>query len=454
MDHGDTLSQVAFILAIAFIGEMILRRLNQPALVGYILAGVLLGPSFLGVVHEEKQIAFLAEMGILLLLFIIGLELDLRNFARIYKIAIGTALVQIGTSLAICAVAGFVLDWPLVRTLLIAFAISLSSTAVAIRILESTGGIDTSYGRTAIGILVAQDLAVIPMLLIIGSFREGSFQPWDLLKIAFALGLMATIIITLSRRDFAIHPPAWLKDFFTGGNQTLVIKGLAICFSGAAISGGLGLSASYGAFLAGLLVGSTQDSKTIEHQARPIFDILMMVFFLSVGLMIDLAFLAAHLVPLLVMMAVIMVLKTSVTSAMLYRMGLPRRQALMMGTVLSQIGEFSFVLAGMGLAYGAIDMEDYRFAVTLIALSLICTPIWKSAMKRMIGVRRGIRRHPAYRRWWGIPPALEPAMAGAAPAGSAGAAIMGADTMGTDAMGTDTGETGAGNAAPGTKGRP
>lgn len=397
MDHGDTLSQVAFILAIAFAGEAILRRLKQPALIGYILAGIVLGPSVMGVIHGEKEISFLAELGILLLLFIIGLELDLRNFARIYKIAIGTAVVQIGASLGICALIGYFLDWSLVRILLLAFAISLSSTAVAIRILESTGGIDTSYGRTAIGILVAQDLAVIPMLLIIGSFREGSFQPWDLLKIALALGLMTTVIVTLSRRDFAVHPPEWLNRLFhTGGNQNLVIKGLALCFSGAALSGSLGLSASYGAFLAGLLIGSTQDSKTIEHQARPIFDILMMVFFLSVGLLIDLRFLMDNIAALMFMLILIMVLKTSVTSAVLYRMGLPRRQALMMGTVLSQLGEFSFVLAAMGLSYGAIEMEGYKFAVTLIALSLVFTPAWKALIKRMLSVRRSVRHHPRY----------------------------------------------------------
>lgn len=391
MEHTDNLSQIALILAIAFAGEVVLRRLRQPALVGYILAGVIMGPSVLGVIHGGEQVSFLAELGILLLLFIVGLELDLAKFAKISRIAIGTTAFQIAASLVVVGGVGWMLDWPLARILVLGFAISLSSTAVAIRMLENMGGINTPQGQTAIGILVAQDLAFIPMLLLVGSFSAGEFNPWGLLKIALAVGFLVYAIRVLSRRSAADLIPPWVKSQFTGDNdQTLVLKALAACFACAALSGALGLSASYGAFVAGLLIGSTPHSHKYEDRARPLFDILMMVFFLSVGLLIDLRFLFENWGSILLVLLAVMALKTFVNTAVLRWMGMERREALDMGTVLGQIGEFSFVLAALGYSTGAIQPDGYKYVVTLIALSLIFTPVWLHATRRLVLARR----------WW------------------------------------------------------
>ncbi len=393
MDHTDALSQIALILAIAFAGEVILRRLRQPALVGYIIAGILMGPSMLGVIQHEEQVSFLAELGILLLLFIVGLELDLAKFAKISRIAIGTTVFQIIASLCVVGAAGWMLDWSLARTLVISFAVTLSSTAVAIRMLEGMGGINTPQGQAAVGILVAQDLAFIPMLLIVGSFSDHGFDPWGLLKIALAVAFLVFLIVTLSRRSAADLIPVWAKDqFMRGGSRNLMLKALALCFTGAALSGALGLSASYGAFVAGLLIGSTPHSHRHEERVRPLFDILMMVFFLSVGLLIDLRFVWDHLGTLVLFLFAVLTLKTFVNTAVLRHMGMHRRHALRMGTVLGQLGEFSFIIVALGLETGAIEHDAYQFAVTLIALSLIFTPVWLNMTRRTVLVRRWHRR--------------------------------------------------------------
>lgn len=393
MEHGDALSQIALILAIAFAGEVVLRRLRQPALVGYILAGIIMGPSVLGVIHGQDQVSFLAELGILLLLFIVGLELNIANFAKASRIAIGATAFQIIASLIIMGSIGWYLEWPLARILVLSFAISLSSTAVAIRMLEGMGGINTPRGQMAVGILVAQDLAFIPMLLIIGMFSAGQFNPWGFLKIALAVGFLVYAIRLLSRRSISDILPPWAKTPFSGGSeQTLILKALALCFAGAALSGALGLSASYGAFVAGLLIGSTPHSHKYEENARPLFDILMMVFFLSVGLLIDLRFVIDHIGPLLLILFFIMVLKTVVNAAILRRMGMKRRDALRMGTVLGQIGEFSFIIAALGFNIGAVQGDTYKYAVTLIALSLIVTPVWLNAVRRAPLMRRAWRQ--------------------------------------------------------------
>lgn len=395
MEHADALSQIALILAIAFAGEVILRRLRQPALVGYILAGIIMGPSVLGVIHNEEQIKFLAELGILLLLFIVGLELDLAKFMKISRIAVGTTIFQIVASLCAVGGIGWMLGWPLARIVVLGFAISLSSTAVAIRLIENLGGLNSRRGQATIGILVAQDLAFIPMLLLVGAFGEDGFNPWGLLKIAVAVGFLLYVIRLLSRRSAADLIPAAVKQQFTGGtDQTIVLKALALCFAGAALSGALGLSASYGAFVAGLLIGSTPHSHAYEDRARPLFDILMMVFFLSVGLLIDLRYLYDNWGSIAVMLLVVLVLKTFVNIAALRRMGMKRRHALHVGTALAQIGEFSFILAALGYSTGAIQADGYQFVVTLIALSLIFTPLWIYAARRSILIKRAWRhRH-------------------------------------------------------------
>lgn len=393
MDHTDALSQIALILAIAFAGEVILRRLRQPALVGYIIAGILMGPSMLGVIHHQEQVSFLAELGILLLLFIVGLELDLAKFAKISRIAIGTTAIQIIASICVVGAIGLMLDWPLPRVLVLSFAVALSSTAVAIRMLETMGGINTPQGQAAIGILVAQDLAFIPMLLIVGSFSGGGFDPWSLLKIALAVALLIFLIITLSRRSAADLIPGWAKEqFMRGGSRNLMLKALTLCFAGAALSGALGLSASYGAFVAGLLIGSTPHSHHHEERVRPLFDILMMVFFLSVGLLIDLRFVWENAGTLLLLLFVVLTLKTFINTAVLRHMGMNRRHALKMGTVLGQVGEFSFIIAALGLQIKAVGGDTYQFVVTLIALSLIFTPVWLNMTRRTVLVRRWHRR--------------------------------------------------------------
>lgn len=377
--HAETLTQLAFILAAAFISGTVLHGLRQPVLVGYILVGVLLGPSMLGLVHDREQISLLAELGILLLLFVIGLELNIKRFAPVYKIAIITTLAQIAFGLTVTIVIGTLLDWSAGRMILLGFAISLSSTAVAIKLLQDMNETDTSLGRGAIGILIAQDIAVIPMMLIVGAMGGDSFHAIDLLKIIFALGFMAGLIYVLNTKpEIFINIGSKIP---THSQRTIVA--LACCFSAAAAAGVIGLSPGYGAFLAGLVIGNTTDHDHYEKQVLPIFDLLMMVFFLSIGLLIDLRFLLENFWSILLMLIVIMVMKTYITIKTLRVLGLSRRNAIVMGATLGQIGEFSFILAGLGLATGTIMDTGYKYIISIIALSLVLTPLWLYAVRHM-----------------------------------------------------------------------
>lgn len=385
MDHHHALTQLAIMLAAAFIGGAIFQKLKQPALVGYIIVGVVLGPSVLGIVTEQDNISFMAELGILLLLFIAAMELDLHNFKKVAKISIITCAVQIIVGLAVMLAVGHFLDWPLNRAILLGFAVSLSSTAVALKILDDTGLTKTRIGEKSIGVLISQDIAVIPMILIIGALSTSQgFNYMGLVKLGIAMVLMVLIIYFFTKRP-AIFSKVWnvfekLHDSTMRG-QTAV-TGLALCFTAAAIAGVFGLSAAYGAFLAGLVVGNTVNHKKLEAHTKPIFDVMIMVFFLSIGLLIDLNFLKEHFLTVALLLFVTMLIKTIINISVLRWQGMEKNEAYVTGAVLGQVGEFSFILAAMGLAAGTIQDDGYKYVVAIISLSLLATPIWLFAVKK------------------------------------------------------------------------
>ncbi|MBU0799890.1 MAG: cation:proton antiporter, partial [Alphaproteobacteria bacterium] len=286
MDHAGFLSELAIILAAAFLGGAALQRLRQPVLVGYILVGILLGPSMLGVVHSYESVALFAELGILLLLFIVGIELNISKFKPVYRIAISLTVIQIVLGLGTMSLLCYVFDWPWQRGIMLGFAVALSSTAVAIKLLQDMGEMDSHLGRVTLGILIAQDLAVIPMFLIMGAIGTGKdMAVLDYTRIIGAILFMVAFIYIISRH------PEWLvklknkvRRFLPPRDQHTVVA-LGLCFSAAALSGALGLSASYGAFLAGILIGHLGNREQYEQEITPIFNVLIMVFFLSVGLL-------------------------------------------------------------------------------------------------------------------------------------------------------------------------
>ena len=169
-----------------------------------------------------------------------------------------------------------------------------------------------------------------------------------------------------------------------------VLAALALCFCCAAFAGEIGLSASYGAFLAGLLIGSTSESHAYEKQIKPLFDLLIMVFFFSVGLLLDLPFILHHLPIILTLLFSLMLVKTVLTTFVLARLGLSRRHALLIGASLGQLGEFSFVLAALGLSMGAINDDEYKILIAIVALSLMITPVWMALLQQAHIVRNRI----------------------------------------------------------------
>ena len=381
MNVHHEITFIALVVVVALVCGIALARLRQPAIVGYIVAGVVLGPSGLGLVEDRAQIALLAELGVLMLLFLIGMELSLRAFKSVWRIALFGSALQIGAALAVMLLLSLGLGWSIELAMLLGFVVALSSTAVAIKMLDEIGELRSAVGRITVAILIAQDLAVVPMMLVLNAMAsEGGFGFIDLVPIAFAVGFLVVFVRYLSRRE-RIHLP--LSRWVVGDHDLTPLAALAPCFAAATLSGLLGLSAAYGAFLAGLLVGSSTERQIVIEATRPIQSILLMVFFLSIGLLIDLAYIWQNLASVLVLLLVITLGKTALNVGVLRLLGEPWPRAFLTGVMLGQIGEFSFVLAALGLGNGLIGEGGHRLVVTVIALSLIISPLWLDVARRL-----------------------------------------------------------------------
>lgn len=380
MEGGLELTAIAVVAGAATLCGTILSRLGQPAIVGYIFAGILLGPSGLELIKDRGQVATLAELGVLMLLYFVGMELSLRNFRRGWRIAVFSALLQIIASVVVLLALTRFFNWPVSQAILFGFVLALSSTVVAIRMLEEVGELRTRVGRITVSVLVAQDLAVAPMLLIIGAVSGGGFEYSVIFKIVLSIGLLAAATVYLSRKRRVNLP---LGAFMIGGLDLTPIAALTWCFGFAAVAGVIGLSPAFGAFFAGLLVGSSAQRQQVGETARPIQSVLMMVFFLSVGLLIDLNFLWENLTLVLLLWLFVTLFKTALNTGVLRFMGEPWHRAFFCSLLLAQIGEFSFVLGAAAIDRQVIDADIHRLIVAVTVVSFVTSPLWLNSARRL-----------------------------------------------------------------------
>lgn len=368
------LTAIALVTSIALIFGLLLNQVRQPAIVGYILAGAALGPTGFGLVSNSDAVSILAELGVLMLLFLIGMELNLKSFRGVYQKALMTAVLQVLIALAFMMLASLVLGFSTTTATVLGFLIALSSTAVAIKMLEDVDEQQTDVGRLTLGILIVQDLAVVPMLLITNSLGTADIPLYRIvLQVLVASAFLAGFTIFLSRGSGVKIPFA---RALTRNADMATLAVMAFCFSAATISGLMLSSPALGAFLAGMLIGNSSLRKLAVQTAIPVQSILLVIFFLSIGLLIDLQYLWANVWTVLALLFVVTILKTSMNLGILHLLGESWENAFKTSLFLGQIGEFSFVLAAAALSAGALGGEGYRLAIAVIALSLMTSPLW------------------------------------------------------------------------------
>lgn len=380
--HAD-LTGLAIVALAALACGLVLARLKQPAIVGYILAGVILGPSALQLVSGREGVELLAELGVILLLFLVAMEMSLRGFVQVWRIAIATTLLQILVSVALMLALSYVFGWSYGLAILLGFVVALSSTAVVIKMLEQINVLRGPVGQLTVGILIAQDLAVVPMILTLKALAAPSFEPLEIAKIVASIAFLALLTIYLSRRKRVTLP---FGRIVAGQFDLRPLAGLTMCFGAAAASGLVGLTPAYGAFLAGLVIGNSNARSMMIQATRPVQSVLLMVFFLSIGLLIDLKFIWENFASVLLLLLLVTVIKTGLNIGLLHLLREPWPHAFVAGILLAQIGEFSFVLGQTGLQSGLIDSAASRLIIAVTALSLLISPLWMAAARRLMRI--------------------------------------------------------------------
>lgn len=363
---------VGSILGILFIG-LLFSWLKQPSVIGYLLAGILMGPYGLNLIEDQAAISRLGAFGVVLLLFFIGMESSPQKLAKAWRLSLFGTLLQVMISVVSVWMLGLWLGWPLSRIVLIGFVISLSSTAVVLKLLQDRGELNSQAGQNALGILLTQDLIVIPMLIIISLFGEQELSTHSLfLQLSGSVILGGVLIVIFLKKDFSIPLPKSLL----ANHEMQIFAALAICFGMSLITGLLELSAALGAFIGGIIISAARQTQWVHNKLEPFHVVFVALFFVSIGMLVDLHFLREHFTLILTLVLLVMITNTFINAITLSALGLSWRESVYTGALLSQIGEFSFVLAAVGLNAAIITWQGYQIVIEVIALSLLISPLW------------------------------------------------------------------------------
>jgi CPA2 family monovalent cation:H+ antiporter-2 len=377
---GIELSIILGVCGLILILGLILKQLNQPYIIAYILTGVILGPSGLKLVTEYETAEAFGEFGLVVLMFYIGMEISLKDFIKKWRIAFFGTGFQILFSILLVFFIGLWFDWTMKRVFLLGFIISLSSSAVVFRMIQENGLKKTIIGQNVISILLTQDIVVVPMIIIMSILGGDVIDMQEIgLQIVGGVIIMAFLIFLLKKKTITLPFQAKIED----DHELQVFGSLIVCFGMAFMSSLFGLSAGLGAFVAGLFVNAIPSNQWLHDSLNSFRVILISIFFLSVGMLIDLNFLLENWIVIILMILGIYISNQGVNALALRLLKNSWKESLYGGALLAQIGEFSFVLASVGYHSDILTQFSYQLSIIIISISILISPLWLSFIKRV-----------------------------------------------------------------------
>ncbi|MBN1630834.1 MAG: cation:proton antiporter, partial [Thermoleophilia bacterium] len=368
----STLTDIIIVMAAAVVVTLIFGRLRLPTLVGLFVAGVLIGPHAFGLIKSPESVEELAEIGVIFLLFTLGLELSFRRMARLARVLLIAGPLQVILTGAIGMGVGFAFGLTTAESVVLGMLVALSSTAVVLKTLTERAEIDTPVGRNVLGILIFQDILVVPIMLVLPLLggQEPDISMSAPVLVAVAVGMVALVIVLAKW----VVPRVLYEAARARSADLFLMVVVAICFAVAALSAWLGLSLALGAFLAGLIISESEYGHHSLGLVMPFRNLLVSFFFVSVGMLLNPAFLAGHWWMVLLGAIGLMLVKTITGTIAVRAVRYPLRVAFCSGLALSQIGEFSFVLAAVAVSSSLLP-EDLRQGFLAVAvLTMAVTP--------------------------------------------------------------------------------
>ena len=382
MTDTGILVTLAIALIAATVGAFVAVRLGQSPILGYVVAGLIIGPYTAGPVAEPETVGALADVGLVFLLFAIGLQLSFGELLRVRRVALLGGSLQVAAMVAVGYLVGVMLGFGELESLFFGAFISQSSSAVMAKILTERAELDTAHGHVALGWATLQDLSTIVLVVLLGALSLGGDLATD---IGLALGKAALFMAILLPFGLRVLPWLFERVVLLRSRELFILTVVAVALGTAYVSELFGLSLALGAFLAGLLVSESDISHHVLGELAPVRDIFAALFFVSVGMFVDPGFVIASLGLLILAVLLIVPLKGALIAGLSFALGIPARSAVLAGVLLAQAGEFSFLLARQGVEAGVIGDEMFSLMLAGAAVSIVVAP---SAMRATPGILR------------------------------------------------------------------
>jgi monovalent cation:H+ antiporter-2, CPA2 family len=393
----DVFPLLLVILVVSGLVLYLSSRLNLPSIVGFLLAGVLVGPSGIELIGTVDEVELMAEIGILLLMFSIGIEFSIEKLIAARRYVLIGGAVQVGLSVLVFFLAAFALNLGAKPALFVGMLFAMSSTAIVLQVFQEKGWTSTPFGKASISILIFQDIIIIPMMLIAPYLSE---QPQGEGKSIFnlLLGVVFVVVVVFAARKLV--PILVRKIVHTRNQELFLISVVIICFATAFVTQQLGLKLALGAFLAGLIISESEYSYEALKNIMPFKKVFTAIFFISVGMLLDLSFVYTNPFLLIGVTLLVMLVKLAIIAPLIYLLKTGIRSSLITGLSLCQVGEFAFILSKTGLDYEILNEFTYQAFLSISILSMLLStllvsyapaiaawitelPFWRGWMQRM-----------------------------------------------------------------------
>jgi len=370
--HFPLLQDIVVLLGFSVVVVLLLQRLRLPSVLGFLVTGIIIGPFGFGLIENPEQIEILSEIGVILLMFVIGMELSIKQLASIKRTVFLGGLLQVGLSIIVTAFIFSVLGFSWNEAVFMGFLFSLSSTAIVLKILYDRNEITAPHGRMALGILIFQDLIVVPMMLITPMMAGTT---GDLYNEVLLLVLKSALVLALTYVGAKyLVPRAMYLIAQTKSKELFLLATIALCFTVAFITASAGLSLAFGAFLAGLIISESDYSHQATSTILPFRELFISFFFISIGMLLDLDFFVKNAAVIMLMVVVVFILKGGVVSLTAAALNYPVRTVLLTGMALFQVGEFAFILSRIGIESGLLSQQMNQYFLSVSVFTMLLTP--------------------------------------------------------------------------------